>query len=237
MSIHIDKEPNNFFNKRLENQPRIEIKPLNISPDQKIKINLKPLILKPLDAKPIGPLGAAIKALESNPKSADGMTQMAQMLQKAENRARSAEARAEAAEELANSARVTANRMSELYDSARKEAALAQEQLKGKQFEARRLEQALQNAEAANSRLRALLRAGTGTQIEGDSKGYYRALGLNPNTLKGLSDAQAETILSGIYRAQAKVNHPDHGGNTDRMKSLNVAYEILSDPAKRRNYR
>lgn len=43
-------------------------------------------------------------------------------------------------------------------------------------------------------------------------------------------------VISAAYRRLMKDAHPDHGGDTNRAKRLNVAYATLSDPASRRAY-
>jgi DnaJ-class molecular chaperone len=58
---------------------------------------------------------------------------------------------------------------------------------------------------------------------------YYDLLGIEPN-------APAEKIKV-IYRLRSRQNHPDRShGNEERQKQLNGAYEILSDPEKRKEY-
>ena len=61
---------------------------------------------------------------------------------------------------------------------------------------------------------------------------YYAVLGLLPS-------ATADDIGS-AYRRLAKLHHPDRNPNkpnTGRcMRDINVAYGILSDPARRREY-
>ena len=58
---------------------------------------------------------------------------------------------------------------------------------------------------------------------------YYDLLGVEPN-------APAEKIKA-IYRLRSRQTHPDRrDGNEEQQKQLNGAYEILSDPEKRREY-
>ncbi len=61
---------------------------------------------------------------------------------------------------------------------------------------------------------------------------HYATLGLDPRC----TDAQIRTA----YRLLAKQLHPDVNGNSPtavaRTQALNAAYEILSDPARRREY-
>ena len=61
---------------------------------------------------------------------------------------------------------------------------------------------------------------------------YYAVLGLLPS-------ATADDIGS-AYRRLAKLHHPDRNPNKPntgrRMRDINVAYGILSDPARRREY-
>jgi curved DNA-binding protein CbpA len=56
------------------------------------------------------------------------------------------------------------------------------------------------------------------------------------NTLGVDKDASAEDIKKS-YRKLAVENHPDkEGGNSEKMKEVTSAYNILKDPAKRERY-
>ncbi len=60
---------------------------------------------------------------------------------------------------------------------------------------------------------------------------YYRILQVNPNAEKEVIDA--------AYRKLAAKYHPDVSQVSDaveRMKQINTAYEVLSDPVKRAAY-
>src|SRR5581483_10583649 len=63
-------------------------------------------------------------------------------------------------------------------------------------------------------------------------KDYYRILGVDRN-----ADAKA---VKQAYRRLARKHHPDmNPGNraaAERFKEINEAYEVLSDPEKRRRY-
>jgi DnaJ-class molecular chaperone len=60
-------------------------------------------------------------------------------------------------------------------------------------------------------------------------KDYYHILGI-PKT----ADAKA---IKAAYRKLAKQHHPDQvGGNEAKFKDINEAYNVLSDPEKRRRY-
>jgi curved DNA-binding protein CbpA len=59
----------------------------------------------------------------------------------------------------------------------------------------------------------------------------YRIVQVDPS-------AEGE-VVDAAYRRLARKYHPDSGGDSadeERMRSLNRAYEVLSDPAKRRDY-
>eukprot|EP00796_Vickermania_ingenoplastis_P007454 gene7454-5251_t len=61
-----------------------------------------------------------------------------------------------------------------------------------------------------------------------DAKGYYRLLGLR-------GDESVNEIRS-AYRKVVLVQHPDMGGNTEKMAEINAAYRVLRDPQRRREY-
>lgn len=56
-----------------------------------------------------------------------------------------------------------------------------------------------------------------------DPHGYYRTLGVNPDT----APEDMEEVLSAAFRRLSKKYHPDTGGDPERMKKINVAYEAL----------
>jgi molecular chaperone DnaJ len=60
------------------------------------------------------------------------------------------------------------------------------------------------------------------------AKDYYETLGV-PRT------ASDEDIKK-AFRKLARKHHPDTGGTEDRFKEVNEAYEVLSDPEKRKQY-
>lgn len=60
------------------------------------------------------------------------------------------------------------------------------------------------------------------------SKDYYKSLGLN----KGASPDE----IKRAYRHLAQQHHPDKGGDQEKFKEINEAYQVLSDPQKRAQY-
>lgn len=58
----------------------------------------------------------------------------------------------------------------------------------------------------------------------------YEVLGITTRKF-----ASAERIRS-AYRAQAKIYHPDAGGDREKFERIQLAYEVLSDPERRRVY-
>lgn len=59
---------------------------------------------------------------------------------------------------------------------------------------------------------------------------------MNPYEELGVpKDADASTIKR-AYRKRSSAAHPDRGGDARAMTRINVAYDILSDPARRERY-
>jgi DnaJ family protein A protein 2 len=61
-----------------------------------------------------------------------------------------------------------------------------------------------------------------------DNKGLYKTLGVEKN-------ADSRTLKK-AWRKLCRTHHPDRGGDTEKFKECEQAYEILSDPAKRELY-
>jgi len=59
-------------------------------------------------------------------------------------------------------------------------------------------------------------------------KDYYKILGVSPQ-------ASQEEIRKAYYRLAHKY-HPDKGGDPEKFKEINEAYQVLSDPEKRKQY-
>lgn len=52
-----------------------------------------------------------------------------------------------------------------------------------------------------------------------------------------VSSSAPQSVISASYKALSKQYHPDLAtGNAEKMKDLNRAYEILSDPVRRQAY-
>lgn len=57
---------------------------------------------------------------------------------------------------------------------------------------------------------------------------YYKILGVS----KDASDKE----IKKAFRKLAQKHHPDAGGDEDKFKEINEAYEVLSNPEKRKVY-
>ena len=66
-------------------------------------------------------------------------------------------------------------------------------------------------------------------QREWFEKDYYKVL--------GVPQSATETEIRRAYRKLAKENHPDaNPGKEERFKEISAAYDVLSEPAKRKEY-
>lgn len=61
-----------------------------------------------------------------------------------------------------------------------------------------------------------------------NNKRYYELLGVDPNA--------SETELKKAHRKLALKHHPDKGGDPERFKEINEAYDVLRDGEKRKIY-
>jgi hypothetical protein len=53
----------------------------------------------------------------------------------------------------------------------------------------------------------------------------------DPYTTLGVTRTATRAQITAAYRALAQVEHPDRGGDTDRMAALNLAREVVSTRA------
>src|SRR2546421_6468966 len=66
-------------------------------------------------------------------------------------------------------------------------------------------------------------------QREWFEKDYYKALGVSPSA--------TEREIKAAYRKLSKQHHPDaNKGSEERFKDISAAYDVLGDPAKRKEY-
>jgi len=59
---------------------------------------------------------------------------------------------------------------------------------------------------------------------------------IDPYKVLEINNRASSLVIKAAYRALIKSAHPDHGGSETKVKELNLAYEILSDNKKRREY-
>jgi len=60
-------------------------------------------------------------------------------------------------------------------------------------------------------------------------------MNIDPYKVLGISKDATSDEIKTVYRNRCKASHPDHtNGNDSEIKALNEAYEILSDPEKRK---
>ncbi len=60
------------------------------------------------------------------------------------------------------------------------------------------------------------------------SKDYYNVL--------GVSKSASQDEIKGAFRKKAHEHHPDKGGDAEKFKELNEAYQVLGNPEKREQY-
>src|SRR5579864_8106359 len=66
-------------------------------------------------------------------------------------------------------------------------------------------------------------------QREWFEKDYYKVM--------GVSDTATDKEIGKAYRKLAKQYHPDaNPGSEDRFKEISAAYDVLGDPARRKEY-
>ncbi len=58
----------------------------------------------------------------------------------------------------------------------------------------------------------------------------------DPYEILGISKNANETEIKKAFRNLAIKHHPDRGGDAEKFKEINEAYQILSDPQKRKTY-
>ena len=52
----------------------------------------------------------------------------------------------------------------------------------------------------------------------------------------GIDKSASQEEIKKAFRDLSKKHHPDHGGDGEKIKEINGAYSILSDPQKREEY-
>ena len=57
-----------------------------------------------------------------------------------------------------------------------------------------------------------------------------------PYEVLGITRTATPSEIKSAYRQKAKQHHPDLGGSEEAIKRVNLAWEVLGDPAKKQNY-
>lgn len=58
----------------------------------------------------------------------------------------------------------------------------------------------------------------------------------DPYKILEVSNRASQVVIKAAYQALIKKNHPDSGGDEDKAKELNAAYDILSNPDKKKKH-
>ena len=74
----------------------------------------------------------------------------------------------------------------------------------------------------------ALLAGGVARGVDAAGKDLYKVLGID----RGADDRTVKKM----YRKLALEHHPDKGGDKDKFAEISHAYDVLSDPEKRKIY-
>ena len=61
-------------------------------------------------------------------------------------------------------------------------------------------------------------------------KKLYKILQVDPSAEPAIIHSAYRTLMLQMKK------HPDHGGNTDEAKDINMAYQVLKDPIRRKQY-
>ncbi len=59
---------------------------------------------------------------------------------------------------------------------------------------------------------------------------------MNPYEVLGVDKKATQEQIKEAHRARAMENHPDSGGDVEKFKQIQAAYELLSDESKRARY-
>lgn len=59
---------------------------------------------------------------------------------------------------------------------------------------------------------------------------------MNPYEILGVNKNSSQEEIKQKYKSLAQIHHPDKGGDEEKFKQINQAYDILSDPEKKQYY-
>lgn len=97
-------------------------------------------------------------------------------------------------------------------------------------LEAQKIKEELERTKKESARLvkeNSKLRKENSNRASSSGEPFFKALGIDPEVYRALPATAQRVLLDAIYRASAKIHHPDVGGDVVKMRQVNEAYETL----------